>query len=116
MTARQPIGVFEIPERAIPIVLATMLFTPIIVLLMTPFIRPFRWERLPFSYLFPLVPLTCFWDGFVSQLRAYTPRELEDLALSLGDVGYAWKPDKVRLQGSPAHLTYLTGPPARPAA
>jgi hypothetical protein len=116
VSTRQPIGVFEIPERTIPIVLATMLFTPILVLLVTPFIRPFRWERLLFTYLIPLVPLTCFWDGFVSQLRAYTPRELEDLALSLGDVGYEWKASRIRLQGSPAHLTYLIGLPARRAA
>lgn len=111
VTAGQPIGVFEIPERTIFIVVATMFFTPILVLLATPFITPFRWERLLFTYLIPLVPLTCFWDGFVSQLRAYTPRELADLASSLGDVGYRWDAGKVTLRGSPAHLTYLIGVP-----
>jgi hypothetical protein len=107
--ARQPIGIFEIPERTIPIVITTALLTPIFVLLVTPFIRPFRWSRLLFTYLLPLVPLTCLWDGFVSQLRAYTPEELNTLATSLGDVGYRWDAGKVRLQGSPAHLTYLIG-------
>jgi hypothetical protein len=109
VTARQPIGVFEIPERAIWIVLTTALLVPILVLLSTPFIRPFRWSRLLFTYPLPLVPLTCFWDGVVSQLRAYTPAELNALATSLGDVGYRWEAGKVRLQGSPAHLTYLIG-------
>ena len=111
VSARQPIGVFEIPERTIPIVIATMVFVPILVLLATPFIRPFRWERLLFTYLIPLVPLTCFWDGFVSQLRAYTPPELQDLAAGLGDVGYDWKAGKV--PGPPPHLTYLVGLPKR---
>jgi len=106
VSARQPIGVFEIPERTIPIVIATMLFVPIIVLAVTPFIRPFRWERLLFTYLIPLVPLTCFWDGFVSQLRAYTPDELRGLAASLGDTGYEWKAGKVSVSGSgPPNLT-----------
>lgn len=111
VSARQPIGVFEIPERTIPIVIATMLFTPILVLLVTPFIRPFRWERLLFTYLIPLVPITCFWDGFVSQLRAYTPGELESLARDLGDDSYRWNAGMVRFQNSPAHLTYLIGLP-----
>ena len=114
VSARQPIGVFEIPERTIPIVIATMLFVPILVLLTTPFMRPFRWERLLFTYLIPLVPLTCFWDGFVSQLRAYTPDELGDLASSLGDAGYDWTAGKVSVSGSgPPNLTYLIGRPAR---
>ena len=112
VNARQPIGIFEIPERTIPIVISTALLTPILVLLATPFIRPFRWSRLLFTYLLPLVPLTCFWDGFVSQLRAYTPKELNDLATSLGDVGYRWEADKVRLENMPAHLTYLIGIPS----
>ena len=109
VVARQPIGVFEIPERTIPIIIATALIVPILVLVVTPFIRPFRWSRLLFTYPLPLVPLTCLWDGFVSQLRAYTPDELKNLATSLGDVGYQWNAGKVRLQGSAAHLTYLIG-------
>ena len=114
VSARQPIGVFEIPERTIPIIIATMLFVPIIVLAAAPFIRPFRWERLLFTYLIPLVPLVCFWDGTVSQLRAYTPDELRDLALSIGDVGYEWKAGKVSVSGSgPPNLTYLVGMPVR---
>ena len=63
---------------------------PILVLVVTPFIRPFRWPRLLFTYPLPLVPLTCLWDGFVSQLRAYTPDELKNLATTLGDAGYQW--------------------------
>ena len=114
VSARQPIGVFEIPERTIPIVMATMLFVPILVLAVTPFIRPFRWERLLFTYLIPLVPLTCFWDGFVSQLRAYTPDELRALGASLGEVGYDWKSGKVSVADSrPPHVTYLVGIPNR---
>lgn len=75
VAARQSIGVFEIPERRLPIVIATVLLTPILVLLATPFIRPFRWERLLFTYPVPLVPLTCVWDGFVSQFaRLHTRR------------------------------------------
>jgi hypothetical protein len=109
--ARQPIGVFEIPERTIGMVLVTVIMAPLMVLLTAPLIRPFRWERLLFTYLIPLVPLTCLWDGFVSMLRAYTPGELEDLAASHGDVHYSWTSGKVKVDRSTAHLTYLIGLP-----
>ena len=33
-----------------------------------------------FTYLLPAVPLMCLWDGVVSQLRAYWPDELLELA------------------------------------
>ena len=50
VAARQPIGIFEIPERSLPILLS-MLLTPFFVVLTTPFIRPFRWRRLLWTYL-----------------------------------------------------------------
>jgi len=43
--ARQPIGIFEIPERSL-LMMVPFLFTPIFVALATLFIRPFRWKRL----------------------------------------------------------------------
>ena len=64
-----------------------------------------------FTYLIPLVPLTCLWDGSVSQLRAYTPQELAGLAASLGDVGSQWSAGKVRASGTSAPLTHRIGVP-----
>jgi hypothetical protein len=110
VAARQPIGIFEIPERAM-ITMLPLLFTPLFVALATPFIRPFRWRRLLWTYLLPLVPLTCWWDGLVSQWRAYSVAELERLAEGLGDTRYEWRAGRVALPGSPGHLTFLIGLP-----
>jgi len=107
--ARQPIAVFEIPQRSLLLSLP-LLFTPLFVLVATPFIRPFRWRRLIWTYLLPLVPLTCWWDGLVSQLRAYEPAELEALTVSLKS-GYRWRAGRVPLPGTPGNLTYLLGLP-----
>jgi len=85
--ARQPIGIFEIPERALATVIP-LLFTPLFVWLATPFMRPLTWQRLLFTYLLPLVPLTCWWDGIVSQLRAYTVEELVALTDGIGGPAY----------------------------
>src|SRR5262249_59485151 len=96
-----------------------LFLTPLVVGLATLFIRPFWWRRLLWTYLVPLVPLTCWWDGAVSHLRAYTPAELEQLADEVGVDGYSWRAGRVPLGSAPGRLTYLIGYPtaaAPPAA
>jgi hypothetical protein len=107
--ARQPIGIFEIPERSLAMMLP-FVFTPLYVVLATPFIRPFTWRRLWWTYLVPLIPLTCWWDGLVSQWRAYTVAEL--LALTQGLDGYKWDAGRVRIDGKIGHVTFLRGIPS----
>jgi hypothetical protein len=107
---RQPIGIFEYPERSAPIVLLTALLTPLLVVFATFFMRPFGWKRFLFTYLVPLVPLTCWWDGIVSHFRAYTINELQALAEDV-NISYEWHAEKIRLPYLPAHLTYLLGFP-----
>lgn len=110
MRARQPIAIFEIPERSVS-TLIPLLLTPLVVWLATPWMRPFRWGRLLWTYAIPLVPLTCWWDGIVSQLRAYSPAELEALVAPLTDGGYVWKVGKVPIRSTIGHVTYLIGLP-----
>jgi hypothetical protein len=105
----QPIGIFEIPNRSVFTLVATMLLVPLMVAIATPFIRPFRWRRLLWTYLIPLVPLTCWWDGVVSMLRAYTPAELQSLSEQVGVDGYAWQAGQVCIGSGPGRLTYLLG-------
>lgn len=109
--ASQPICIFEVPERSIPMLLP-FLFTPIYIWIVTPFIRPFRLSRIVFTYLLPLVPLTCWWDGVASALRAYTVNEL--LALTSGLDGFEWQAGRVSVPGTPAHVTWLRGIPQGP--
>jgi hypothetical protein len=106
--AWQPIGIFEIPERNL-VMMIPFLFTPLYVAIATPFIRPFDWKRLLWTYLIPLIPLTCWWDGMVSQWRAYTIEEL--LELTQGLHGYDWTAGRVPIKGLVGHVTYLSGIP-----
>jgi len=106
--AGQPIGIFEFPERSLATIIP-LLFTPLFVGLATPFIRPFRWRRLLWTYLLPLVPLTCLWDGVISQCRAYTAAEM--LELTRGLDGYRWTSDRAGIARTAGHLTYLIGIP-----
>ena len=87
-----------------------VLLVPIFVLLSTAFMRPFKWSRVLWTYVVPLVPLTCLWDGVVSQLRAYTVSELRDMAAAAGPM--TWRVDDPRLYRTGARVTYLIGWPA----
>ena len=108
--AGQPLAIFELSERSVRSLLSILL-TPLAVWLGTPFIRPFRWDRLLWTYLVPLVPLTCLWDGVVSQWRAYTVSELEELTRGLGVPRYGWEVGRVAHAFLPAHVTFVIGLP-----
>ena len=112
--AEQPIAIFEFPDRRVSAV-ARMVAVPLLVWLTTPFIRPFRWRRLLWTYLIPLVPLTCFWDGVVSQLRAYRPAELEALAARVSP-GFCWQVGRMPVGRVPGSLTYMIGVPKNGAS
>jgi hypothetical protein len=106
--SRQPIGIFEIPERGLPTMLSLVL-TTVFVILAAPFMRPFQWTRLLWTYVIPLIPLVCLWDGEVSQLRACSVWEMSNLTRGLED--FDWTAARVGIARSPGHLTYLLGIP-----
>ena len=111
----QGIGVFEMTMRS-PWVILLMATSPVFMLLVTPFVRPFRWSRLLLTYLIPVIPLVTAFDGVVSCLRTYTPAELLVLAEQAGP-GYRWEARTVSaFPPSPIPVTYLVGTPAPLAA
>lgn len=102
-----PIALFEAQERDLQHLIKNM-FSPLSVLLTTPFIRPFRLGRIIFTYLIPIVPLFVLWDGVISVLRTYTVEELKEMtkALENGD-NYVWEIGKN--QDGPVTIVYLLG-------
>lgn len=107
--SKSPIALFESQERNIPSVLA-MLFSPVNVLLMTPFIKPFSPGRLIFTYLIPLVPLFVMLDGILSALRTYTIPEMNELISRVkGHENFEWNVG--RAKSGPAGILYLIGTP-----
>lgn len=89
---RQGIAIFEVTERT-PKGLLLSLFLPALVFLLTPFVRPFSFLRLLFTYVLPVLPLVILWDGLVSHLRSYTRPELSamlDRLSALDGPPYVW--------------------------
>jgi hypothetical protein len=106
--SRQGIGIFEATERSGPAVLG-MLFVPLMIALVTPAIRPFRWSRLFFTYPLPAIPFMGLVDGVVSCLRTYTPDELNQMAAIAKD--YTWEIGKQQASRLPVPVTYSIGYP-----
>lgn len=106
------IGIFEATHRSVPALLLTLL-VPLMVLLMTPAMRPFRLSRLFWTYVVPAVPLIVLWDGLVSCLRTYTPEELRTMTGELAAEGYVWETGEERGPRSPVPVTYLIGSPVQ---
>ena len=103
-----PIAVFEMLQRS-PCDALFALRIPLLVLLLTPFVRPFKLSRFFFTYIIPIAPLAIGWDGFVSVLRCYSPQELLEMAQSASGSAYTWKAGAYR-KGI-VSVTYLIGYP-----
>lgn len=104
---RAPILVVEATERSVGAVLGMLLFVPLLVLLLTPFVRPFRLWRLLLTYVVPIaVPLIVF-DGVVSCLRSYSLAELRALTQGLEADDYRFQVGSVKARAG--RLTYVLG-------
>jgi hypothetical protein len=106
------IAIFEITRRS----LSTMaLMIPWVVLLMAcvPWVRPFRWSRILWSYFIPIIPLVLLFDGIVSCLRTYRPQELREMVEGLAGPSYEWNIGELLENKAP--ISYLIGYPKRTA-
>ena len=108
VTKRQGIAVIELVERSsrgfFQVASAILLM-----LVATPLILPFRWSRLFYTYCVPVIPLATLWDGMVSCLRVYSPKELGDLVAQLPQNDYEWDIGRIPVRGTPVRITYLIG-------
>ncbi len=101
---------FEATERSLPGFLV-VLFIPLFVLALMPFVRPRRVLPLLFTYLPPVLPLLIAWDGFASTLRTYTPAELEEIAGSVRVPDYEWTVSEFVVAKAPIPVLALVGRP-----
>jgi hypothetical protein len=108
--ARQGIGIFEVTRRA-PTAIALMFLWALLPFLFTPWIRPFRWSRLVFTYVLPLIPLVLLFDGVVSCLRTYRPHELKEIIAKLTAAEYQWEVGERFNSAGRVPIAYLIGHP-----
>jgi hypothetical protein len=105
---RRAICVFEASSRTVASVLSSLLI-PLLVLGLTPTVRPLKWNNLAFTYLIPIIPVLIFWDGLVSQMRTYSVSELNDMTRQFASADYRWQSGTTNFHG--LRSPYLIGKP-----
>jgi hypothetical protein len=108
------IAIFEAPSRHI-FTLLSLLFIPMVDWAFAPFRRPFRWSRLFWTYVIPVVPFVLFADGLSSCLRTYSLKALRDLTEGLSTDNYKWEIGEDGGGALPFQITYVIGWPQNPA-
>ena len=106
--AGEGIAIFEITRRAWSTIGLTFAFV-FLLFVGTLWVRPFRWSRLLWTYLVPILPLVLLFDGVVSCLRTYGPRELREMVEQLSANEYRWEIGEHATGVAP--ITYLIGYP-----
>lgn len=107
--AGEGIGIFEITRRA-PSTIGLIVAWVLLLFVCTPWIRPFRWSRLLWTYLVPIIPVVLLFDGVVSCLRTYRPQELREMVATLNGSEYEWETGELATGHA---ITYLMGCPSR---
>lgn len=110
---RQPFVVFEISDNAFPNALwwLPLLVGPLMVLLLTPFMRPLTGKQLALTYLVPILPLFIAWDGCTSNARTYTLDDMRELLQGLEAPDYTWELGALTKKGYPGKFLYTLGLP-----
>ncbi|MDW3652659.1 MAG: hypothetical protein R8P61_36615 [Bacteroidia bacterium] len=107
-----PLAIVEGNNDSLWQVFGMTVIVPLTVLLATPFVKPFRFSRIIFTYLLPVLPLVTFLDGAMALLKLYAPTDLDELTSSLGCKDYSWKSGKLD-NGRGGKIIYLLGYPER---
>lgn len=115
---KRAIAFFDVSQRRWLTDILPNLFLPGLFLAAAPFLRPFLWKRLLFTYLIPAIPLMVMADGFISRMRAYTVPELEALAAPVQErhPDYVFEISRYPLLGGLQKITCVLGRPKVPEA
>lgn len=105
-----PIAIFDGGDKSFFAIPGILVIHSIAILLFTPFFKPFKFSRLLFTYILPLIPLYTIWDGWVSIMRLYKPKELLKIANDVSAGRYNWTAGKTKSKFG-LHASYLIGIP-----
>lgn len=108
--AKSGIGIFDGGNKNILAIVAILVVHPIVFFFFTPFFKPFRFSRLLFTYVIPIIPFCTIWDGIVSIIRLYKPDELLQIANEVEPDTYHLSSGKKKSKFG-LNITFLIGYP-----
>lgn len=106
--SKNPVVVLEGNNDSLWQIIGMTFFVPLTVLLMSPFVKPFRGSRLIFTYIIPILPLVIMIDGCLALLKLYNPNDLKELTSDIIVGNYKWQYGK-KDNGRGGKIIYLTG-------
>jgi len=110
--AKSGIGIFDGGNKNILAILFILIVHPLAFFFFTPFFKPFRFSRIFFTYLIPIIPFCTVWDGVVSIIRLYKPDELLHIAREVEPDTYKWRSGKMKSKFG-LNVTFLIGYPIK---
>lgn len=93
---KQPVAFFDSGNKNVFFALSLIIVHPLLLVLFTPFIKPFRYKRLIFTYLIPVVIAGAVWDGIVSIIHLHSSASLNLLVRKPSLKSYDWKVIQMR--------------------
>ncbi len=114
---REPILIYEIAKNTIPVVIwwlllpISLVILILMVLVMTPFVRPLKWSQLFFTYILPIIPIVYAWDGQASLMRTYTFEDFRSLLRDVNDSNYQWSVEDAKKSNGKKAGYYVVGYP-----
>lgn len=106
--SRNPVVVVEGNNDSLWQLVGMTIFLPVTVILSAPFVKPFRWSRILFTYIIPVLPVIMVIDGCIGLLKLYNPKDLNELTSSIKVPDYKWTTGK-KDNGRGGKIIYLTG-------
>jgi len=106
------VGVFEVASRH-AFTLLLILAMPLVGWLFALFRRPFRWSRMLWTHVIPVVPAVLLIDGLISCLRAYSLADLRAMTAHASNPDYEWQVGEEWSAHLPLRVTYLVGCPKK---
>ncbi|NJB71166.1 hypothetical protein GGR42_001628 [Saonia flava] len=114
---KQPLLIYEMGQNNIPLLMWWLLLPislavmMLMVLFMTPFVKPLTWRQLVFTYLIPIIPICYAWDGQASLPRMYTLKDMDVLLEGLETENYTWEKAIMYRKKGKKLGTYVMGLP-----
>jgi hypothetical protein len=116
---KESLFIYEMAENKIPVVL-WWLFLPlslvimiIMVIFMTPFVKPLTFHQLFFTYIIPVIPISYAWDGQASMPRIYTLHDIDTLLMDVNSDNYIWEKGPVINKKGKKQGYYVLGTPVK---
>ena len=109
--------VYEMAENKLPFIVwllalpLSIVIMMLMVLFMTPFVRPLTFKQLFFTYIFPVIPLAYAWDGQASMPRIYAMNDIDELLKDSTNANYEWQKGPVLNEKGKQQGYFIYGKP-----